>query len=727
MPIIQNGQGLEIAVPPGQSIAVASLTGTYSATLLDGAGRGVLASASTGGATYGPYPAGATLRVKAGVDSCVAYDVGASPIASGQYPARFATNAQGDISGLSDNDGGLIPLIGMALSTDIGRAAINAEKINAALSKRGHVVIAAGQGTVYVSETLIIESETHLQVGKGTRIRRTDGMRAPILENRAHRNHEADARTTVTIAWTEGSVATVTWPNHGLTRKNYIWTKGATGASANTYNSVFRVMSVLSANTFTIHLPEVPKAAAGGTIRALVCDHAIHVQGGEWDGNYANVGNPEITYNRDNWMLTGIGASLFEDYEHYDHHRGMTSGALADVTFRNSFSIGNDNVSSEAHKTFGPINGLLLENLNMNGSDDAMSIQTEEAPEFAWANQSEGDIWNVTVRKCRGQSANRPAGAAIVLYCANGYKFAGMVFEDCTGHSTQGAGFAITYGNSFNGGTVEDLTLRNCAFSTANKATQFAINIGCPVGILTIENDKTKQSSNDEVAVLVQGAAFIKVMRVRGLFFEDANYPTVVTRLWRIDGEISSLAFEDMRVSGNASMFKFMEVNGRVDNLAITNSNLDNLYRVVKTNGTGRIDAIDLSSNHMSSCPSILELTNVTKPTKVVMNANTFTDVGEGVVRGSTNAGLVAEVYGAGNHWYAGSKPIGTENGALIGVYSEDAAIDPIAIAASLPTTAGQRCRSTRAGATNQGPSVRVAAGWVAIGTGASGANTAIT
>lgn len=72
MAIIQNGQGLEIAVPPGQSIAVASLTGTYSATLLDGAGRGVLASASAGGATYGPYPAGATLRVKAGVDSAMA-------------------------------------------------------------------------------------------------------------------------------------------------------------------------------------------------------------------------------------------------------------------------------------------------------------------------------------------------------------------------------------------------------------------------------------------------------------------------------------------------------------------------------------------------------------------------------------------------------------------------------------------------------------------------------
>lgn len=105
MPIIQNGQGLEIAVPPGQSIAVASLTGTYSATLLDGAGRGVLASASAGGATYGPYPAGATLRVKAGVDSCVAYDVGVQPVAAANPVARYSTDAYGNVSGLVGPDG----------------------------------------------------------------------------------------------------------------------------------------------------------------------------------------------------------------------------------------------------------------------------------------------------------------------------------------------------------------------------------------------------------------------------------------------------------------------------------------------------------------------------------------------------------------------------------------------------------------------------------------------
>lgn len=727
MPIIQNGQGLEIAVPPGQSIAVASLTGTYSATLLDGAGRGVLASASAGGATYGPYPAGATLRVKAGVDSCVAYDVGASPVASGQYPARFATNAEGDISGLSDNDGGLIPLIDMALSTDIGRAAINAEKINAALSKRGHVAIAGGQGTIYVSQSLRIYSNTRLTVGQGTTIKRAGGMEAPILINDALLRHIADQRATVTVTWTKGTEAVINWPGHGLGRHDYVWLTGATGTSGALFNNVFRVMRVASVDTLQVQLPEVPKATPTGTIRALACDVGVKVEGGAWDGNYEANPQATVTYNRDNWALIGLGRSRFSDYQHFDFHRGVTSGALGDVVFKEADYGSNETAASEAHKTFGPVNGLLLASLNANASDDGMSMQVKEAPAFAWAGMPEGDIRGVKVTKCRAQSANLSAAGAFALYCANGYKFAGITYEDCDGHSNNGAGLGVAFGDTFNSGRVDDLSVIRCNTTTANDAQQFALNIGCPVGLLTLDTDKTKQSSGAATVVLVQGAAFIDVLKVRGLYFNDASWPATVTHLWRIAGEVTNLEFEDARITGNPSTFEFMAVTGTVANLTFSNSNIDNVQRLVKTSGTGVVRALNLIGSHAASCPSLFELTNTGQPTKVTLTSNTLHDIGGGVVRGTTNAGLVAEVYGAGNTWTGGSVPINTANSALVGVYSEDLAIDPIALAASLPTTAGQRCRSTRTGATNQGPAVRVAAGWVAIGTGASGANTAIT
>lgn len=182
MTIIQNGQGLEIAVPPGQSIAVASLTGTYSATLLDGAGRGVLASASAGGATYGPYPAGATLRVKAGVDSCVAYDVGASPIASGQYPARFATNAEGDISGLVGPDGNSgsaakwVTVTPGISSKEVSTA--NRIALQNALDTRGSVNVWQ-DGDIFIDTAILIGGQTRLRLGANTTLRLVNGPTNP--------------------------------------------------------------------------------------------------------------------------------------------------------------------------------------------------------------------------------------------------------------------------------------------------------------------------------------------------------------------------------------------------------------------------------------------------------------------------------------------------------------------------------------------------------------------
>lgn len=105
MQFIQSGQGLDVSIPPGQSIAISSITGTYSATLLDGAGRGALASGSSRGATYGPYPSGATVRVTAGNRSRVSFDVGVSPDANASLGAMVKLDEWGDVSEIVDESG----------------------------------------------------------------------------------------------------------------------------------------------------------------------------------------------------------------------------------------------------------------------------------------------------------------------------------------------------------------------------------------------------------------------------------------------------------------------------------------------------------------------------------------------------------------------------------------------------------------------------------------------
>ena len=111
MPQIENGQGLDVSVPQGQSIAIATVTGTYSATVISGTSAGtVLATASDAGGTFGPYVSGATVRLSAGLNSCVAYEVGDAPVVGDAPPAKYALDpTTGNVTGLVGPSGKPLP------------------------------------------------------------------------------------------------------------------------------------------------------------------------------------------------------------------------------------------------------------------------------------------------------------------------------------------------------------------------------------------------------------------------------------------------------------------------------------------------------------------------------------------------------------------------------------------------------------------------------------------
>lgn len=108
---ISNGQGLAVSVGPGESIAISSVSGTFTATVTQGTSAGtVLATASTGGGTYGPYTSGAVVQITAGADSVIDFDVGTSPALTYTNDARFATDSSGNVTGLVGPSGGVIGL-----------------------------------------------------------------------------------------------------------------------------------------------------------------------------------------------------------------------------------------------------------------------------------------------------------------------------------------------------------------------------------------------------------------------------------------------------------------------------------------------------------------------------------------------------------------------------------------------------------------------------------------
>ena len=104
--IISGGRSVDLNVQAGQSLKVTTISGTYTATVLAGAGAGTaLATDSADGATYGPYAAAVTIRIKSSATGFVDYDVGVSPSLGYRSPAYFGHNTAGDIASLVDGDG----------------------------------------------------------------------------------------------------------------------------------------------------------------------------------------------------------------------------------------------------------------------------------------------------------------------------------------------------------------------------------------------------------------------------------------------------------------------------------------------------------------------------------------------------------------------------------------------------------------------------------------------
>lgn len=89
---IRNGQTIRLNILSGQSVAVAAVTGTYNASIVQGAGLGVIATAATG-ATYGPYATGIVILLTASAASEIDFAIAVTPVVVSDSLAKF--NAAG--------------------------------------------------------------------------------------------------------------------------------------------------------------------------------------------------------------------------------------------------------------------------------------------------------------------------------------------------------------------------------------------------------------------------------------------------------------------------------------------------------------------------------------------------------------------------------------------------------------------------------------------------------
>lgn len=103
---IRGGRSIDLNVQAGESLKVSTISGTYTATVLAGAGKGTnLATDSSGGGTYGPYASAVTIRIKTSADGLADFDVAVTPVLN-YYPNAFlGSDSDGNISSLVDGTG----------------------------------------------------------------------------------------------------------------------------------------------------------------------------------------------------------------------------------------------------------------------------------------------------------------------------------------------------------------------------------------------------------------------------------------------------------------------------------------------------------------------------------------------------------------------------------------------------------------------------------------------
>jgi hypothetical protein len=180
---LRSGEGKDLSLTPGQSIAISTITGTVTADVIAGTAKGTnLLNASTSGGTFGPYASGAVIRVVAGEGANVDYDIGTAPVNSYDQNAKYAFDTTGQAVGLVDPaTGGIIRISKPFTLVQLLAAVAQGYVGNAFVSD-------VGNGTVWVSDgtraralngELVLYKSTSI-VNFATTTPRTIGIEVPL-------------------------------------------------------------------------------------------------------------------------------------------------------------------------------------------------------------------------------------------------------------------------------------------------------------------------------------------------------------------------------------------------------------------------------------------------------------------------------------------------------------------------------------------------------------------
>lgn len=550
-------------------------------------------------------------------------------------------------------------------------------ELEAAYQAGGGRVALTIPGTYMLNDTLLIGSNVTLFSGPGVVFKQAVAINKCMLASRAL-VHPTTA--TVTIAWSAGVDATVTWANHGLTARKYVTFQGAAQFE---YNNTFRVNQIIDANTFTIRLYRMPSATASGTITGYVCDSNIVIDGGVWNYDYANNPSAAQTYNRHAIILAYVGNFSVRNIECINVYKyGLNTCAAADYYLENITGV---NVA-EIYKQYGPCANGHTRGLYGVSRDDASTIQPKEPPAFIAYQPAFGDIYNILMEdiNVHVDSTGTASGALVVYASANEY-VGNIRYRNVIASSKVSHGISIKNGDTFTG-TIDSVEIENVNASGL-ASTRVGISIGCNMNRCRISGIEFSPSDMSTNQIRVESTARIENLLFENVVFSNTGWPTSAGGyLFNVGGGAGCVTFRNMQL-------RMQDTNGRVfslGTLAIEQVLVQNIvlqdgqYLGIAQPSAAGVRNITLQNVHLKSVQNGLDIRSLCN---VTLQGCTFDTLPNGVLRVQTGTGLMCRAYSGGGNLFTSATAVLCIAPATADVIGLDLPVDPAAT--NINATAG--------------------------------------
>lgn len=395
-------------------------------------------------------------------------------------------------------------------------ASYNVKAIQDALDKGGIVCVDA-RGDVYLNSPVYVGDNTELVIAKGTTLKAKAGSLTSLVQTKAM----LAPWSTVSVAWASGKTATITWTNHSLVEGDALVLQGATLPAGSDWWDVYRVSSVVDANTVTIRLPFAPTAAPSGTITAKRCNRNIRLDV-SLHHNYDNNSTTGQNMGRMASVLAFIADSHVVVRAQNVYKYVMLLAGAINVTGE---AWGLPNSRSDTLKVYGPCRNIEMRVYGQ-ASEDCASFQALEPAAFIAYMPSHGNITNVTVRNAGAYNTTAGSGA-MVVYSDETYSISDVLVRDSELHSMAGTtpAFAFRNGNAFVPATakIKDVTLRNNVMSSAGAP---AVRVDTKARCLRIDGGRIIPSDADNVRpISIENGGVLNALIVENLDFESGAWP----------------------------------------------------------------------------------------------------------------------------------------------------------------------------------------------------------